>query len=107
MEPNVVDMVNRPLHYAGKVDHFTLFVRGCLLEDDVDPVNIECIEAMISMLSIEELRGYFRGNSLKYRWRYRLKNGIEDLRKAEWYDKKLLKLEAAILEWKEMNNYHD
>ena len=32
-----------------------------------------------------------RGNSLKYRWRFRYKNKpIEDLRKATWYDKKLL-----------------
>ena len=107
MEPDTVDMVNRPLHYAGQVGPFTLFVRGRLLEDGVDPVNIECIEAMISMLSIEELRGYFRGNSFKYRWRYRLKNGVEDLRKAEWYEKKLRKLEEAFHEWQEINNDHD
>lgn len=64
-----------------------------------DPVNnpshyntggIECIEAMQAMLSTEEFIGYLRGNGLKYRWRFRYKNGIEDLRKAEWYDKKLL-----------------
>ncbi len=107
MEPYTLDMVNSPLHYTGEVDHLTLFVRGRLLKDGVAPLNIECIEAMISMLSIEELRGFFRGNSLKYRWRYRLKNGVEDLRKAEWYEKKLLKLEEAILEWQEMNNDHD
>src|SRR5690606_494006 len=107
MEPYTLDMVNSPLHYAGEVDHLTLFVRGRLLKDGVAPLNIECIEAMISMLSIEELRGFFRGNSLKYRWGYRLKNGVEDLRKAEWYEKKLLKLEEAILEWKEMYKDHD
>ncbi len=64
-----------------------------------DPVNnpshyntggIECIDAMQAMLSTEEFIGYLRGNGLKYRWRFRYKNGIEDLRKAEWYDKKLL-----------------
>ncbi len=64
-----------------------------------DPVNnpshyntggIECIDAMEAMLSTEEFIGYLRGNGLKNRWRFRYKNGIEDLRKAEWYDKKLL-----------------
>ena len=28
----------------------------------------------------------------KYRWRFRYKNGTEDLKKAEWYEKKLLEL---------------
>jgi len=31
-----------------------------------------------------------RGNSQKYRWRYRYKNGVEDLKKAEWYEARLL-----------------
>jgi len=36
--------------------------------------------------SIQQLRG----NSLKYRWRYPYKNGTEDLRKAAWYEERLL-----------------
>lgn len=52
--------------------------------------KIECICAIEAMLSNEEFIGYCRGNSLKYRWRYRYKNGVEDLRKAEWYEKRLL-----------------
>ena len=64
------DVVQRPAHYnAG---------------------DIECIVAMQSMLTPEEFRGYLRGNSFKYRWRYPDKNGIEDLLKAEWYETKLL-----------------
>ncbi|HET8791696.1 MAG TPA: DUF3310 domain-containing protein [Modicisalibacter sp.] len=57
--------------------------------------GIECIEAMQAMLTTEELRGYLRGNSFKYRWRYRNKNGIEDLNKARWYEDKLLELEVT------------
>ena len=64
------DAVNKPAHY--------------------NTGGIECIEAMEAMLSTEEFIGYLRGNGLKYRWRFRYKNGIEDLRKAEWYDKKLM-----------------
>ena len=41
------------------------------------------------MLTDEEFIGYLRGNSLKYRWRFRYKNGIQDLQKAEWYEKRL------------------
>ena len=52
--------------------------------------NIECIDAIEAMLSHEEFIGYLRGNSLKYRWRFRYKNGVQDLDKAEWYEKKLM-----------------
>jgi len=63
-----------------------------------DPVNnpphynqglIECIDAIRAMLSHEEFIGYLRGNSLKYRWRFRYKNGVQDLEKAEWYENRL------------------
>ena len=47
------------------------------------------------MLSQEELRGYLRGNSLKYRWRYRQKGGVTDLEKAGWYEAKLLEMERG------------
>ena len=51
----------------------------------------ECIDAIEAMLSVEEYIGYLRGNSMKYRWRFRYKNGFEDLNKAEWYEKRLVK----------------
>ena len=53
--------------------------------------NVECIEAIEAMLTPDEFIGYLRGNSLKYRWRFRYKNKpIEDLRKARWYEEKLM-----------------
>ena len=64
--------VNSPAHYAQQG-------------------NIECIDAMESMMSREEIIGYLRGNSFKYRWRFRSKgNAIKDLRKAHWYENRLL-----------------
>ena len=51
----------------------------------------ECIDAIEAMLSQEEYIGYLRGNSMKYRWRFRYKNGFEDLNKADWYEKRLVK----------------
>ena len=53
--------------------------------------QIECIDAIEAMLSVEEYIGYLRGNSMKYRWRFRYKNGFEDLNKAQWYEKRLVK----------------
>ena len=53
--------------------------------------HTECIDAIEAMLSQEEYIGYLRGNSMKYRWRFRYKNGLEDLNKAEWYEKRLTK----------------
>lgn len=67
---------------ADKVNHPEHYNQG----------TIECIDAIEAMLTHEEFIGYLRGNSLKYRWRFRYKNGIEDLRKAEWYEKRLLKV---------------
>lgn len=63
------DNVNKPEHYQGE---------------------IQCIEAIEAAMSHEEFIGYLRGNIFKYNWRYRNKNGIEDLRKAEWYLQKLI-----------------
>jgi len=69
------DMVNHPPHYnQGNIDN-----RG----------NIECIDAIRAMLSPEEFRGYLRGTSLKYRWRYQYKDGMQDIEKAEWYERRL------------------
>ena len=53
--------------------------------------QIECIDAIEAMLSVEEYIGYLRGNSMMYRWRFRYKNGFEDLNKAQWYEKRLVK----------------
>jgi len=60
---------------------------------DDDPVNlpahyrngdIECIDAIRAALG-DAYPDYCRGNVMKYLWRYKNKNGIEDLLKAQWY----------------------
>ena len=58
------DSVNHPSHYGnGKT---------------------ECIDYIQDFLSDEEFIGYLRGNIAKYMNRWRYKNGIEDLQKAQW-----------------------
>ena len=60
----IEDNVNRPKHYRkGKV---------------------ECIDAIQSALG-DGYKYYLQGNVMKYLWRYKYKNGLEDLKKAQWY----------------------
>ena len=68
----VKDNVNHPSHYT----------QGA----------IECIDAIK-----EATKGLFgieavcTGNIIKYVWRWKFKNGVEDLHKAEWYLQRLIK----------------
>lgn len=55
--------------------------------------EIECIEYIEDFLTEEEYIGYLRGNIAKYQHRWRYKNGVEDLKKAQWYLTRLLELE--------------
>lgn len=67
------DIVNNPKHY--------------------NQSGVECIDAIQSATD-EGFEYYLQGNILKYIWRYRYKNGVEDLLKAEWYLKKLIEVKS-------------
>lgn len=45
----------------------------------------ECIDEIKAMLTPDEFRGFLKGNIIKYRYRANLKNGKEDLAKADNY----------------------
>lgn len=60
------DNITKPKHYQGKY-------------------GSEAIEVIKSFLTEEELRGYYKGNALKYLLRERSKNGLEDLKKLDRY----------------------
>ena len=47
--------------------------------------GIECIKAIEASMSAEGFQDYCKGNCIKYIWRYRQKNGLEDLKKAQVY----------------------
>lgn len=65
------DPVNMPSHYtSGKVE--------C----------IDAIEAATS--SLNGFEAFCTGNALKYLWRWKLKGGEEDLKKARWYIDKMI-----------------
>ena len=52
--------------------------------------GVECIDALEAALGPEGFKAYCRGACLKYLWRTEYKNGVEDLKKCEWYLKKLI-----------------
>jgi len=65
-----------------------------------DPINnpkhyslypeMEAIDVIRAVLTADELAGYCKGNSLKYRLRAGKKDAMEqDVGKAEWYERKL------------------
>jgi hypothetical protein len=58
--------------------------------------GIETIDYIKAKLTKEQFEGYLIGNLIKYTSRYRNKNGLEDLHKAEWY---LCRLIKEMQEW--------
>ena len=53
--------------------------------------GIECIDA-IRAATDDGFEYYLQGNIMKYVWRYKYKNGSEDLKKAQWYLNKLIEV---------------
>ena len=60
------DLVNHPAHYA-------------------DSCSLECIDVMEAVFGSVAVRNFCLCNAFKYMWRYKNKNGQEDLKKAKWY----------------------
>ena len=68
----MTEKVNHPAHYtAGKV---------------------ECIDAIESAtIGLQGIEAVCTANAIKYLWRWKFKNGVEDLAKSKWYINKLAK----------------
>lgn len=64
------DPVNKPAHYnAG---------------------GVECIDALAAAtINLTGLEAVCTANAIKYLWRWKMKNGVEDLNKAIWYIEKI------------------
>ena len=80
------DNVNNPSHY--------------------NQSGIECIEAIKASLG-DGYQDYCKGNVMKYLWRYKHKNGLEDLKKAQWYLNSMVEsvaFEESVEESVEKNN---
>ena len=65
------DNVNHPEHYTAG--------------------GVECSEALkAATVGLEGIEAVCTANAIKYLWRWKRKNGTEDLRKAIWYINRLL-----------------
>lgn len=60
------DVVNHPYHYEGST-------------------SIECIDAMLVAFGSYNVFYFCLQNAFKYLWRHKNKNGLEDVKKAQWY----------------------
>ena len=76
------DKVNHPAHYT----------QG----------GIECIEALkAATVNLTGIEAVCTANAIKYLWRWKKKNGVEDLEKARWYIDKLIDHNTA---WYRLND---
>ena len=66
-----MDKINHPQHYTNG--------------------KIECIDAIESATAeLAGIEAVCVGNVIKYVWRFKMKNGTEDLMKAKWYLERLI-----------------
>lgn len=82
-------------------------------KDNINPdhyknsTSLECIEAMLLVFGKHAVIDFCKCNAWKYIWRWKHKNGVEDLEKAKWYIKKASELDpttySVMLE--RMENY--
>lgn len=67
------DVVNHPSHYEN--------------------ARFECIDVMVETQGVEAVKHFCLCNAFKYLYRHNRKNGLEDIRKAQWYINKYIELE--------------
>ena len=71
------DMVNHPAHYTAG--------------------GIECIDALAAATTgLEGIEAVCTANAIKYLWRWKYKNGVEDLQKAIWYINHLIETQDVV-----------
>lgn len=71
-----VDMVNHPPHYERD---------GAM----------ECIDEMVLVFGVDATMTFCKLNAWKYRYRAMDKNGIEDIKKSDWYLRKYKELKEC------------
>ena len=72
------DVVNHPSHYC---------------QDG----SMECIDEMLAIFGKEAVKCFCLLNVWKYRKRAIFKNGVEDMKKADWYMKKYIELGGKLV----------
>ena len=58
--------------------------------------SLECIDVMRATFGLRAVIDFCLCNAFKYMWRYKNKNGVEDLNKASWYLSYIEKASEAV-----------
>lgn len=74
VEERIPDVVNHPQHYEL-------------------PGGIECFDVLLATQGERDVQAFCICNAIKYLFRHRRKNGLEDVKKAKWYIDKFIELE--------------
>lgn len=80
---NIVDKEEKPKNEPDLVNHPNHYETG----------KFECIEVMEEALGRDVVKGFCIGNAFKYLYRAKRKNGLEDLKKAQWYLNRVISME--------------
>ena len=117
-EDGINKLAEEAIHATGNSDAYTTgmcngieYMRACLTgdephflncpekKDNINPdhykssTSLECIEAMEIVFGTRAVIDFCMCNAWKYIWRWKNKNGVEDLNKAKWYIKKATELD--------------
>lgn len=68
----MTDIVNHPSHY--------------------ETGTFECIDVMLETQGLQAVLNFCLCNAFKYLYRHNRKNGVEDIKKAQWYINKYIEL---------------
>lgn len=68
------DVVNHPPHYEL-------------------PNGLECFDVIVATQGAEAAQHFAISNAIKYLFRHKRKNGVEDIKKAVWYLNKYIELD--------------
>lgn len=98
-EMSKLDIGLRNTEYSNRGNKINL--EGIVLseKDNINPSHyqkypLQMIDNMQNSMTPDEFKGYLKGNIMKYISRYQDKNGVEDLKKADWYLNKLIEVET-------------
>ena len=98
-EPSLAEIIDVQLEMENRIRNEK--IRQELAKQGVDIVNhpghyetgkFECIEVMQEALGIDAVKDFCICNAFKYLYRHKRKNGLEDIKKAQWYIDKFLEL---------------
>jgi hypothetical protein len=76
---------NNGLHYEDPAVNPNHYTKG----------NIECIDYITEALGTDGTVAFCQGNVTKYLHRWKQKNGIQDLKKAQWYLNKMIAIKES------------